>query len=93
MMGNNPDREELAAGLQKCIDRLDEAILAARNGQALLLTDMESEVVRLCAVIGNAPAETGQAVQGLVAGMIARLDMLEAELRALRDAQNDEAEE
>lgn len=85
--------DELAAGLQKCIDRLDEAILSARNGQAVTISDMESEVVRLCAAISNAPVQTGHAVQGLVAGMIARLDMLETELRALRDAQGYEGED
>lgn len=93
MMMNNPlTAEELAARLQLCIDRLDDAIVAAREARAVDVADMETEVERLCDGIGNAPVETGHAVQGLVAGMIARLDMLESELRAQRDeAARDEA--
>ena len=92
MTQNLHTAEELGERLQRCIDRLDDAILATRNGQAVSVTDMESEVVQLCAAIGNAPVETGHSVQGLVAGMIARLDMLESELRILRDAQGNETE-
>ncbi|MBU0859238.1 MAG: hypothetical protein KJ667_04825 [Alphaproteobacteria bacterium] len=87
------DSEEISTRLQACIDRLDDAILATRNGEAVSIVAMEAEVEALCNAISHAPIQTGHAVQGLVAGMIARLDMLESDLRTLRDNALRETEE
>ena len=71
--------------LQACIDRLDDAVARARAGEVAPMTGMEREVDSLSAAIMAAPVAVGHELQPLVAGVVARLDMLESELRALRD--------
>jgi len=82
---NGPSTDELHSRLRACIERLDDAIAAARGDTVIDITDMEAEVERLSRAIMNAPIAMGHEVQGDVAAMIARFDMLEDELRALRD--------
>lgn len=84
-MTPDPTAAELQTRLEACINRLDDAIAAARADQVISIADMEFEVERLSRAIMNAPIATGHEVQSQVAAMIARFDMLEGELRALQD--------
>lgn len=85
---NNPHNakiEDLNARLQAQIDRLDEAIARARMDEIDQIAGMDDDVQKLCNEILAAPLAVGHAVQSRVASMIARLDMLESELRGLRE--------
>jgi hypothetical protein len=82
---NESRTERLTRRLQQQIDRLDEAIARARMDEVDAMDGMDNDVQALCAEILAAPVEVGHAVQPRVASMIARLDMLESELRLLRE--------
>lgn len=79
---------DLPTRLQRCIDRLDDAIARARQDEVATVSDMESEVNALSAALLKMPMAEAAMLQGQVASMIARLDMLETELRALQARQH-----
>ena len=83
--GTEAAAKDLNVRLQACLDRLDDAIARARAGEIAPMTGMEAEMDALSASILAAPVAVGHDVQPLVAGVVARLDMLESELRGLRD--------
>ena len=62
---------------------IDTALKKAEAGEIIALDKLNTDSERLCNQLQNTDPQTGQALQPLLAEMIARLDELEVKLREI----------